>query len=202
MKLFEYGEKEIEYLKSRDFALAKYIEQTGFIAREIFSDIFDCLTYTVISQQISTKAARKIYSKLLDCVKEITPSAIFALPQTVLKDMGINGRKINCIKAVAQKFLSGTFSQNALSLMRDEDFISALTSVKGIGKWTAEMALIFALGRKDVFSLTDFGLKKGLSLLSGHWDITRQDMLKYKKLYSPYGSVASFYLWHLAAAKG
>lgn len=112
--------------------------------------------------------------------------------------MGISLRKAEYIKDFADKIVSGEFDLQAVEQMSDAEAITALSSLKGIGKWTAEMILLFCLQRSDILSYDDLAIQRGLRMLYHHRKITRELFNKYQKRYSPYGSTAAIYLWAIA----
>lgn len=194
--IIEYGEKETAYLTKRDPKLGKHIKKLGFVERERFDDVFSGLCYSIIGQQISMKAADSIFEKLSARVGALVPDNLLNADR--LFDCGLSHTKANCIAICAEKFKSGELTLKTLSGMKDNELIKTLTEIKGIGEWTAEMTLIFGLGRKDILSLSDYGIRKGLSVLHGIDIKDKATMLKFKKLYSPYGTTASIYLWEIA----
>ncbi len=194
-KMISYGKKEIEHISKGDKLLGEFIHKTDYVKRYSFDDFFHGLCYNIINQQLSMKAADSLYAKIENKVGTITPEKM--CNSELLYECGLSRTKANCISLCAEKIIGGELSENRLSEMSDEKVIKTLTEIRGIGAWTAEMTLIFCLGRKDVLSLSDFGIRKGLSILHGIdiKDITV--MRKYKELYSPFGTVASIYLWEI-----
>ena len=199
-KIITYGNEEIAYLSKRDKRLGKYIKTMGFVERECFDDLFSGLCYSIINQQISMKAADSLYEKIRGAVGEIVPEKICSAEQ--LFGCGLSHSKAECIALCAEKFRLGELSKEKLSGMSDDEVTKTLTKIKGIGAWTAEMILIFCLGRQDVLSLADYGIRKGLSVLHGMDMKDLAAMRKFKKLYSPYGTTASVYLWEIAKGDG
>lgn len=196
MSVFHYTKQHTELLSQRDERLGAFISQKGFIERSISDDFFSGLCYNIVNQQLSMKACDTLWGKLLSELHEIKPES--CLDAAILRACGLSQSKADCIVECAKRFISAEISAERLQSMTDEEVKAALTSIKGIGAWTAEMTLIFCLGRTDVLSLSDYGIRKGLSLLH---DIDIKDiktMKKYKELYSPYGTIASFYLWEAA----
>lgn len=194
--IITYGEEELSYLSKRDRKLGKYIGKLGYVKREGFDDVFSGLCYSVINQQISMKAADRIFEKIRAEFGEIVLEKI---PNSeMLFGCGLSHSKADCLSLCAEHFRRGELSAEILCSMSDEEIMRTLTKIKGIGAWTAEMIMIFCLGRPDILSLSDFGIRKGLSVLHG---INMKDisaMKKYKKLYSPYGTTASIYLWEIS----
>lgn len=196
--IFQYGLKEIEYLKNQDQQLGKVIDQIGWIEREVDDDIFSTLVRQIIAQQISTKAQATIWQKLQDACQTIDAKTISACTVDDLRSFGISQRKADSILEFAQKVNDQQFDLEALWDMDDEQVILQLTSLKGVGVWTAQMILIFCMQRKNVLSNQDYGIRKGLCMIYHHQKIDRQLFEKYKRLFSPYCSIASFYLWAIA----
>lgn len=195
-KIISYGEQEIDHLSKRDVKLGNFIDKKGFVERYRFDDLFSGLCYNIINQQLSMKAADKLYGKICAQVGEIAPEKMCSSEQ--LFNSGLSHSKADCIALCAEKFKNGELTAKKLKSMSDEDILKTLTQIKGIGAWTAEMTMIFCLERKDILSLSDYGIRKGLSILH---DIDIKDvaaMQKFKELYSPYGTTASIYLWEIS----
>lgn len=142
------------------------------------------------------KAAETLFSKVKAAVGVIVPENMTNAEK--LFACGLSRAKADCPALCAEKFRNGEISEKILAPLSDEDVVKRLTALHGIGAWTAEMTLIFCLGRGDVLSLSDYGIRKGLSLLHGIDIKDISAMRKYKKLYSPYGTAASVYLWEIS----
>lgn len=198
MPVFEYGQKEIDYLKSRDKKLGAVIDEIGIIEREVIPDPFAALILSVVAQQISNKAALTVRNRLTDLVDSITPENIAKVTLAELRSCGMSERKAGYIKGIADAALSGKVDFSRLHTLSDEEIIKKLTELKGVGIWTAEMLLIFSLCRPDVVSYGDFAIRRGMMILYGHKDLPKERFERYRKRYSPYGSIASLYLWRLA----
>lgn len=196
MGILQYNDVHTELLAQRDGKLGDFILQTGFVQRTVFDDFFSGLCYNIVNQQLSMKACDTLWGKLTQAVGTVSPEACTDADR--LKDCGLSGGKALCIASCAEKFISGELSSDTMLQMTDDEVRKALTEIKGIGEWTAEMTLIFCLGRMDVLSLSDYGIRKGLSLLHGIDINDKTSMRKYKQIYSPYGTVASIYLWEAA----
>lgn len=195
---FEYGEKEIEYLKKRDKKLARVIEQIGHIYRETDCDLFASVVHNIVGQQISTKALQTIWSKMNEALGTINAETILSCDRDQLQKFGMTYRKVDYILDFAQKVACGEFDIEAVSAMGDEDAVLALSSLKGIGVWTAEMILLFCLQRTDVFSYGDLAIHRGIRMVYGHKEIPKERFERYRKRFSPYCSVASLYFWAVA----
>ena len=194
MSIFEYGQKEIDHLKKRDKKLGKAIDEIGIIKREVNPDLFSSLISSIVSQQISSKAAVTIFGRLSALAEEITPKRINVLDVESIQKCGMSFKKAGYIKAAAETDIDF----NALAMLTDKEIISLLTTLPGIGVWTVEMLLLFSLRRPDILSYNDLAIRRGMMNLYGLEQITKPEFEKYRKKYSPYGSVASLYLWELS----
>lgn len=192
---FEYGEKEISYLKSKDAKLAEVIDTLGFVEREVDTDLFSAVVHHIIGQQISTKAQATIWQRMQDALGQVNAETILSAGVSNLQALGISFRKAEYITDFARKVHTGEFDIEAVSQMSDTDAISALSSLKGIGVWTAEMILLFCIQRPDIFSYDDLAIQRGLRMVYHHRRIDRKLFEKYRRRFSPYCSVASLYLW-------
>lgn len=195
---FQYGEKETEYLKKKDKRLAEVIGRIGPVQREVDPDLFSSVVHQMVGQQISMKAQATVWNRMLDDLKEMNAETVLSKEKTELQAYGISMRKAECIHEFAEKVQSGELDLQAVYEMTDEEAIAALSSLKGVGIWTAEMILLFCMQRPDVFSYRDLGIQRGLCMLYHHRKIDKKLFEKYRKRYSPYGSVASLYLWEVA----
>lgn len=198
MCYFEYGDKEINYLKSKDKKLAEVIERIGHVNRVCMDNLFEAVVNSIIGQQISTKAHMAIWKKIKDELGTLDAQKILALGREKLQSYGTTWRKVDYIMAFAEKVNSGEFDLAAINTMTDEEAIAALSSLKGIGVWTAEMILLFCLQRPDIFSFGDLAILRGIRMVYHHKDIPRERFERYRKRFSPYCSVASLYFWAVA----
>jgi DNA-3-methyladenine glycosylase II len=198
MKIFEYGQTEIEHLRRRDKKLGAAIEVIGLIKREIRPDPFAALVMSVVAQQISNKAADAIRGRLHTLLEEITPESIAGADSSQMRECGLSGRKIDYIKRIPDAALRGEIDVSCFHNMTDEEIIRQLSSLRGIGVWTAEMLLLFSLCRPDIVSWGNQAIRRGMMNLYGLKTLTKSQFQRYRKRYSPYGSVASLYLWALS----
>ena len=197
-EIFEYGQTEIDHLKRRGKKLGAAIETIGAIRREIRPDPFAALVTSVVAQQISNKAANAIRGRLHTALKEITPDRVARTDIADLQKCGLSARKAEYIKGIADAAVRGEIDFLRLSEMADEDVIDRLSRLRGIGVWTVEMLLLFSLGRPNIVSWNDLAIRRGMMNLYGLKKLTRAQFERYCKRYSPYGSVASLYLWALS----
>lgn len=195
---FRYGEQQLSHLKAADPILSEQIDKIGFIRRETDPDFFRCAAFTIIGQQISSQAQQTVFSRLCKSF-DLTPGSIARANESELKSAGMSAKKARCIKSLAQSIITGGLDINALKTLSDEEVIKTLCRFDGIGRWTAEMLLIFCFERQNVFSFGDFGIRRGLKILHGEPLSDKELFLKYRSLYSPYCTLASFYLWEISA---
>lgn len=199
---FAYGEEAVNYLCAKDKKLGEYIRQIGHIAREVDTDLFSSIVRSIIGQQISTKAQTTVWQRLLDNLGEVTPQSINQAAETELQSLGMTFRKANYIKDCAAKIINGEFDLSAVDDLSDQEAIKALTELKGVGVWTAEMILLFCLQRPDILSYDDLAIRRGMCLVYHHREMTRRLFEKYRRRLSPFGSVASLYFWAVANKNG
>ncbi len=195
---FPYGTTETDYLKHRDKKLGEVIDTVGHINRNVDPDIFSSVVHQIIGQQISTKAQRSIWNRMKDALGDVNAETILSCDPDHLQSFGLSYRKVDYIRDFAEKVQNGSFDPDSIRSMSDADAIKELTAIRGVGVWTAEMILLFCLERPDVFSYDDLGLQRGLRMLYHHRSVSRELFEKYRRRYSPYGSVASLYLWAVA----
>lgn len=195
--IFEYGEREIEYLRKADKRLAEVIDKVGMIERRVIPDLFTALVYSIVGQQIATKAQETIFTRMEQALT-ITPDRLASIAPDELQRFGISFRKVNYIQSAARKIVSGEFDIDALKEMSDTDVCAQLCSLDGVGVWTAEMLMLFSMQRPDILSYGDLAIQRGLRMLYRRRKIDKPLFERYRRRYSPYGSVASLYLWAIA----
>lgn len=195
---FAYDTKETDYLSRKDKRLAAAIAQIGPIEREVDTDLFAAVVHHIIGQQISMKAQATIWQRMRDALGTVDAEHLLAARVPQLQQLGMTFRKAEYITDFSQKIHDGTFDLQAVWQMPDDEAIRALSSLKGIGVWTAEMILLFCMQRPDVFSYDDLAIQRGLRMLYHHRKIDRKLFEKYRRRFSPYGSVASLYLWAIS----
>ena len=201
MPRFPWTQEEAESLKARDTRLARFMELAGPVEREIMPDLFMALVHAIVGQQISSKVQERLWEKLVAKARAITPERMLALSVESLREVGLSARKAHYIHGAAQAFACGAYVQASLEAMDDQAFVSALTRLKGVGVWTAEMLLIFSLARKNVLSRGDFGIRKGLCMLYGLRELDGKTLEKIERRLSPHKTLASLYLWELASGR-
>ena len=195
---FDYGAREVDYLKARDRVLGEVIDQVGHVEREVDPDLFSAVVHHIVGQQISTKAQATIWARMRERLGEVNARTVAAAGTAALQSVGISLRKAECIQDFAGKVNSGAFDLQRVAALPDSEAIEALVALKGVGVWTAEMILLFCLQRPDIFSFDDLAIQRGLRMVYRHRKIDRKLFEKYRRRFSPYGSVASLYLWAVA----
>ena len=195
---FAYGETELSYLRQKDKRLGEVIDRIGHIDRAVDPDLFSSVVHHIIGQQISTKAQETIWRRCRDALGAVNAGTIRAAGVPGLQSLGMTFRKAEYITDFAEKVHTGAFDPDVVEHMSDEDAIRALSSLKGIGVWTAEMILLFCLQRPDIFSFDDLAIQRGLRMVYHHRKIDRKLFEKYRRRFHPYCSVASLYLWAVA----
>ena len=192
---FEYGEAELSYLRQKDKRMCEVIDRVGHVERTVDTDLFSSVVHHIIGQQISMKAQATIWQRMHDALGDVNAETIIAAGVPQLQALGMTFRKAEYITDFAQKVHSGAFDLDTVEHMSDEDAIRALSSLKGIGVWTAEMILLFCMQRPDIFSYDDLAIQRGLRMVYRHRAIDRKLFEKYRRRFSPCCSVASLYLW-------
>ena len=195
---FAYGEKELSYLRQKDKRLCAVIDRIGRVDRAVDTDLFSAVIHHIIGQQISTKAQATIWQRMREALGTVDAEHILAAGMPQLQKLGMTFRKAEYITDFAQKVRDGEFDLEGIWQKPDEEAIRELSSLKGIGVWTAEMILLFCMQRPDVFSYDDLAIQRGLRMLYHHRKIDRKLFEKYRRRFSPYCSVASLYLWAIA----
>lgn len=198
---FKYGEKEIEYLRSRDKRLAEVIDRVGMVRRRVIPDLYTALVHSIVGQQISSKAHETIWRRMLEKLGGITPEKIADVSLEELQRFGISFRKASYIKSATEKIVGGEFLLEPLYNMTDDEVCKRLTSLQGVGTWTAEMLMLFSMQRPDILSFSDLAIIRGMKMVYHHRNITREVFERHRRRLSPYCSVASLYYWEVAGGQ-
>ena len=198
MTYFKYGQKEIDHLKKNDPILAEVIDRLGMVKRQTNPDIFSALISSIISQQISTKAAITVEKRFVDLVGQINPENICEFTLEEIQKCGMSLRKAGYIKSAAEASIDKTIDFNNLDKLTDQDLIKELTKLKGVGEWTAEMLLIHSLERPNILSYKDLAIRRGMMRIYGLDELKKEKFEEFRKLYHPYGTVASLYIWEMS----
>lgn len=198
MPIFEYGETELRHLQKMDGKLGAAIEKIGMIERQVIPDLFCALNRNIISQQISSQAAATVWTRFQNYFGQVTPEALNTAAVDDIQRLGMSRRKAGYIKNIARAAVAGEIDLPQLCRLTDDEIIKTLVSLPGIGRWTAEMLMIFSLQRPDIVSWNDLAIRRGMKNLYGLNELSRSQFDKYRNRYSPYGSVASLYLWEIS----
>jgi DNA-3-methyladenine glycosylase II len=188
----------VQYLCKVDSNLEKIIKIVGKYSINIRNDPFQSLVESIIYQQLAGKAANAIYNRFINYYnnKQITPTLILNSPNDNLKKVGLSNRKIDYLKDLALHVYDGRINLEELPTMNDEEIINKLVNVKGIGRWTSEMFLIFSLGRQDVLPVTDLGVRKAIQKVYSLSELPKPNtMMEIAEPWRPYRSIATWYLW-------
>ena len=160
------------------------------------SDPFFTLARSIVGQQISVKAAQSVWDRLEIKVKKLNPEIIITTHSSTLKSVGLSRQKVSYLKNLASAFIEKKIKVSMWNKMNDEQIVQDLTQIKGIGRWTAEMFLIFNLCRADIFPLDDIGMVRALcKLYKIQYPTNRESIIKIGEKWRPYRSVATWYLW-------
>jgi len=187
-----------EHIKRNDPRLRKVLQKHGVIKFTPEGELFESLVESILSQQLASPAANSIIRK----VRAIYPGgrleagAVLKTPARKLRSAGVSPQKLTYLKDLSQRVAKGKIDLEALRDMDDEEIITILDEVKGIGPWTVQMLLIFTLGRADVLPVDDLGVKKGIQTLYSMREMPkRAEIEKLAENWRPYSTVASLYLW-------
>lgn len=187
------------HLARRDPVMRDLMRRHGpcGLASRQHTDPFQALVHAIVSQQLSTKAAATILSRVVAlCEGGPTPERLEALTDAQLRSAGLSGQKTRYMRDLSRRVLDGTLRLSDIEALTDEEVIDALTSVKGIGRWTAEMFLIFRLQRQDVLPVGDLGIVKAVQRNYGMRRVpSPKHLVKLGEQWRPYRSVACWYLW-------
>lgn len=190
----------ITHLTNIDPIMASAITQVGPCTLIPNPNVFETLVDAIISQQISVKAADAIMARLRAATPDglVTPEALFTLEHDALRAVGLSTPKVRYVRDLTERILSGQLDLSQLDSLDDEAIIKELIAVKGIGRWTAEMILIFSLGRPDVLPVDDLGFLEGVRSAYGlAVRPTRKELLERGELWRPYRTFATWYMWGL-----
>ena len=196
----EYWDEACSHLSKRDRVMRKLIPQFGAACLESRGDAFTTLARSIVGQQISVKAAQSIWARVADAAgspaTRVEPRNVLALRAPALREAGLSARKVEYLKDLAKHFETGKVHPRQWQQMDDETIIEELVAIRGIGRWTAEMFLIFHLMRPNVLPLDDLGLLKGISVkyFSGE-PVSRAEAREVGDAWAPYRSVATWYIW-------
>jgi DNA-3-methyladenine glycosylase II len=183
-------------LSRRDPVLRKLIKKFPDAALGGRGDAFQTLARSIVGQQISVKAAQSIWSRFAECSGAVTPAKVAALAPEAMRACGLSGGKVRYLHDLASHFASGSVKPRRWPRMTDEAIIEDLVRVKGIGRWSVEMFLIFHLMRPDVLPVDDLGLRRAMERqYNDGKPLTKQEMRDIGEPWAPWRSVATWYMW-------
>lgn len=189
----------IKHLSEADPRLARVINTVGKYSMKRRTNAFQSLVESIVYQQLAGAAAEVIYGRFIKYYNDLipTPIQILSTPDIELKTrVGLSGKKVEYLKDLSSKIEDRRLGLDTLSTMTDEEVVDQLIQVKGIGRWTAEMFLIFCLGRTDVLPVTDLGVKKAIKTVYLLPEPPKpSEMLAISQPWKPYRSIATWYLW-------
>ncbi|HEY6744517.1 MAG TPA: hypothetical protein VI357_02245 [Mycobacteriales bacterium] len=193
-------------LAQRDPVLARLVAEAGLprvpVARETH---FATLVRSIVYQQLATAAARAIHGRLVAALADdVSPERVLATPAAVLRAAGLSGRKVESLHDLAAKVLDGTviLDPRRLAKLSDEEITARLTTVRGIGKWSADIFLMFRLRRMDVWPTGDLAVRRGFALAWAVPEPTERQLVPLGEPYRPYRSVVAWYCWQAARLYG
>jgi DNA-3-methyladenine glycosylase II len=191
-----YWEQACKHLVKKDRVMKRLIPLFGDACLESRGDAFTTLARSVVGQQISVKAAQTVWDRFAALPRKMTPGNVLKLKVDDMRAAGLSARKVEYLVDLALNFDAGSVHIKAWEGMDDESIIAELVAIRGIGRWTAEMFLIFHLMRPNVLPLDDVGLIKGISqsYFSGE-PVSRSDAREVAEAWAPYRSVATWYIW-------
>ena len=179
-----------------DPVLAKLILAAEGSVLQPRNDAFFSLSRSIVAQQISVHAAEAVWQRLIAVIGEMTPNAVFSQTEDALHKCGLSRRKASYLLGLAEHFRRGEFDQESWNRLDDEAVIDTLVKIRGIGRWTAEMFLIFHLLRPDVLPVTDIGIQKAIARhYNGGARMALDELVAIAQPWRPWRSVATWYLW-------
>lgn len=196
----DYWDEACKHLGKRDRVMRKLIPQLGEARLSSRGDAFTTLARSIVGQQISVAAAQAVWQRFGALAKlsaeRLAPAAVLALDVAAMRAAGLSARKVEYLRDLASHFDAGTVHETDWAAMDDEAIVDELVAIRGIGRWTADMFLIFYLMRPDVMPLDDVGLMKGISqhYFSGE-PVSRAEAREVGDAWAPFRSVATWYLW-------
>lgn len=191
----------LEHLCLKDPILGAFIQNTGLLSREMTSDPYKATLECIIAQQVSGKAAISITERFYARFPDADPKAILQAPLEALRACGLSGSKAAYLRNIAQVKADGSVDFEHLKDLSTPEIMEKLLPIKGVGRWTVEMVLIFSLGKPDVMSYDDLAIRRGIERLYHKRKVTKEFFAKLYRRYAPYQTIASLYLWDASLYK-
>lgn len=193
---YDLDNEKVQYLLSTDKTLSRLIRYIKTSELIIEKDGFKCLVKYIIGQQISDKARETIWQRVCTVYGSLSPEKVLMIKGEELRQVGLSERKVMYIKTLATAIINGDINFNDFHELTNEEIINRLTTLKGIGQWTAEMYLIFSLGRENVFSKGDGTIRRTIQWMYNLDTLPSSDSLtRYFKNWTQYATIVSLYLW-------
>ena len=201
--MIAFDEQAVEHLRGADDTLRQIIDERGALDLEARvrgrpNDAYGALLRSIVGQQLSTKAARSIYTRLTELFdgRTPTPQELLDADPEVVRSAGLSRAKVNYLRSLAEHVISGELELDSLPDLPDDEVAREVTAVKGLGQWTADMFLIFHLGRPDVLPVGDLGVRRAVQRAYGLEELPDAETLeRLGERWRPYRSLASLYLW-------
>lgn len=199
-------DKDIKDVLQHDRVLAQLLEKLELKPLPVTKDIYLDMLENIVSQQLSGKVAKVIFNRFLQLFPNgyPNPNLLLKLDNSKLRDVGLSGAKTTYVKAMAEFAANHDLNVDSIQKLTDDDVIKLLTQVKGVGVWTAQMLLIFSLGRNDVFPVDDLAIRQGMTelydLKSTGWQL-RQELIEIAQKWSPYRTWGTRLIWAYVNSK-
>ena len=191
----EWWDSAKQVISTSDILLNDVIEEFEEPSLRSRGDLFATLIKSIVGQQISVVAASAIWSRFEDLVGEVTPESILTKTHQEIKEVGLSNRKVEYIVGIAQSWIDG-FGEIDWDIMSDEEVIEELVKLRGVGRWTVQMLLIFALLRQDVFPIDDIGLIRGMEkLYNSGKALEKTQLYEISENWKPYRTMGVWYIW-------
>lgn len=196
LKLITVSQQAMDGLAKKDKRLGAYIETVGPLTREGITKPYEALLDCIISQQVSSRVAVTMSKRFFDKYPLGDPEKVANAPIEELRALGFSGSKAAYLQGIAQIRTEGSIDFDALGRLSSQEILDTLLPIKGIGRWTVEMMLIFTYEKQDVLSFGDLAIRRGIERLYHKEKCTKEFFVTLYKRYAPYQTYASFYLWH------
>ena len=192
----DYWKQAVYELASRDQVMYVLTQQFSDSALQSRGDAFSTLARSIVGQQISVKAAESVWQRVIQTIPEVTPDTVYVAGNDVLRSCGLSHRKISYLQDLARHFRENILDVSTWEALDDEALIDQLIQIKGIGRWTAEMFLIFHMLRPDVLPLDDIGLQRAISqYYFDSQQVDKKTIRQLAEIWQPWRSVATWFLW-------
>ncbi|MGH2365454.1 MAG: DNA-3-methyladenine glycosylase family protein [Chloroflexota bacterium] len=193
----------IAHVSAADAVMAAFIDRAGpYVARPQQGDAFGSLVRSILYQQLAGRAAAAIHARFVAAVGQVTPGAVLATAPEALRGAGLSGAKCAAVLDLATKATDGTVPLDRLAELDDEEIIARLSTVRGVGRWTVEMFLMFELRRPDVWPVDDYGVRTGWTLIYTLPELIKpRDLRQAGERFRPHRSLAAWYCWQAVHLK-